>query len=222
MPSLETMLNPALSAQWREYFALLDALRPYAVWQHPEDGELRPSGLQRPPRFVAAVESPERFAHFQQQAAALSDLRTKWPVQAFDEVWGWGRVSVGSGSHSRRLEPGLPMDCGQVKDQEQAARVITALEAQGHGAMVADGQLMVTPGAQGLTVRQGGGRAFRLAAWGETGEVLHSKLSVGAVVCRGVHQGIHESSGPRKTRADTMHQVTSWEGLSFWQKRPLD
>ena len=146
MPSIETLLNPALSAQWREYFALLDALRPRAVWRHPEDGELRPSGLQRPPRFVAVVESAERFAHLQQQTAALSDLRTKWPVQLFNEVWGWGRVSVGSGSHSRRLEPGLPADCGQVTDQGQAARVVAALEAAGHGATVADGRLMVTPG----------------------------------------------------------------------------
>lgn len=222
MPSLETLLNPALSAQWREYFALLDALRPRTVWRHEEDGELRPSGLQRPPRFVAVVESPERFAHLQQQTAALSDLRTKWPVQLFDEVWGWGRVSVGSGAHSRRLEAGLPADCGQVRDQGQAARVVAALEAAGHSVTVADGRLMVTPGAGGLTVRQGSGRAFRLAAWSESGKLLHAKLSVGAVVCRGVHQGIHESSGPRKRRADTLHQVAAWEGMGFWQKETLE
>ena len=216
MPSIETLLNPALSALWREYFTLLDGLRTRAVWRHEEDGEPRPNGAQRPPRFVAVVEDSTRFAHLQEQVAAFADLNTKWPVQLFDEVWGWGRVSVGTGTHSRRLEAGHAADVGAVKDTGAALRLVAILEASGHQASVIDGRLVVTPNLDGLTMRTTGGRAFRLSAWDESGTLLHSKLSVGAVVCRGVRQGIHENSGPRKTRSDTLEMVASWEGVTFW------
>ncbi len=219
MPSVDTILSPTLSVQWREYFSLLDSLRSFAVWQHEEDGELRPNGGQRPPRFVAAVADEARFVQFQQQAAAVADLRTKWPVQVFDEVWGWGRVSVGVGSHAQRLTAGLPADLGEVTraDHKQVAGVIAALEDAGHGVRVADGRLMVTPGPAGLTIRQGSGRAFRLHVWSEQGQPLHHKLSVGAVLCRGVLRGIEDTTGrPRKQRADALKLLAAWNGVGFY------
>ncbi|GHG13094.1 hypothetical protein GCM10017783_26130 [Deinococcus piscis] len=220
MPSISTIFSPTLSAQWREYFSLLNSLRGSAIWRHEEDGESRPNGGQRPPRFVAVVDDAAHFARFQAQAEALADLNTKWPVQCFDEVWGWGRVSVGSGSRSQRLEAGLPADIGEVstKELDKVAGVIAILEASGHWAAVADGRLMVTPGPAGLTARLGSGRAFRLAAWSESGEQLHSKLSVGVVVCRGVLRGIEDTTGrPRKQRADALPKLTNWAGVNLYQ-----
>lgn len=217
MPSISTALNKTLSAEWREYFALLDRLRPYAIWRHEEDGELRPNGLQRPPRFVAVVKKKETFDQLHAEAESLAHLITKWPPQFFDEVWGWGRVTVGAGSHAERLAAGLPADIGEVKPKEQkkAAKVIKQLEAAGHWGQVADGRLIITPGDSGISLRRGGGRAFRLQVWDEQGTALH-RLSAGVVVCRGVHQGIHEGGGPRKTRKDALTRITGWGEVSFW------
>lgn len=220
MPSLSTALSPELSKQWRDYFHLLDTLRDYAVWRHEEDGEQRANGNQRPPRFVAVVAHPDRFALYQQRAAEFAHLQTKWPIQFHDETWGWGRVQVNNASHAQRLTTGEPTDLGAVAeaDQQKAAQVVSLLQAAGHRAEVMDGRLMVTSGPQGLTARAGGGRAFRLHVWSEDGHQLH-RLSVGAVVCRGVVRGIEDaSSRPRKARADTMQRLVEWGGVTLYSK----
>lgn len=217
MPSITT-LNSHASSLWREYFTVVETLREYAVWRHEEDGQRHAAGSNRPPRFVAVVADQAAFEGFQQRAVALAILNTKWPIQTFDEVWGWGRVQVNSATHARRLQAGLPVTLGEVDRPEDAAGVLAALEAAGHQAVVADGQLVVTPGPAGLTARQGGGRAFRLRAWAEDGTLLHDKLSVGVVVCRGVQRGIEDGSGrSRKTRADALVQVASWNGVTLYQ-----
>lgn len=219
MPSISTALSPELTKQWRDYFHLLDSLRGFAVWRFEEDGQPRENGTQRPPRFVAVVENPDRFAMYQQRAAEVSHLQTKWPIQFFDEVWGWGRVQVNAASHAQRLNSGEPADMGEVKpsEQHQVMQVVRVLEEAGHRAGVHDGRLVVTPGAAGLTARSGGGRAFRLHVWSQDGHQLH-RLSVGAVVCRGVLQGIEDASiRPRKPRADTMTRLAGWGGVTLYQ-----
>lgn len=218
MPSISTALSKEESARWRKYFHLLDSLREYAVWRHEEDGEVRENGLQRPPRFVAVVEDERRFRRLVGRAETLGEMTTKWPPQFFDEVWGWGRVHVGDGRRSARLPPGLQADVVGVggDDLGRVTGLLSELALRGHQADVVDGRLLVVPGGDGLTVRQGGGRAFRLRAWSESGELLHT-LSVGAVVCRGVRQGVTEGGGPRKQRADAMTRFGSWDGVSFWE-----
>lgn len=218
MPSISTALSKEESSRWRRYFRLVRDLREYAIWRYEEDGKPKADGSQRPPRFVAVVEDERRFHRLMQRAEVLGEMNTTWPPRFYDEIWGWGRVHVGTGSRSVRLPPGLPADVAGVepKKGELVAPVISALEARGHEARVADGRLIVTPGPAGLTARQGGGRAFKLRVWSESGELLHT-LAVGAVVCRGVRQGITEGGGPRKQRSDALKQFAGFGGVSFWE-----
>lgn len=150
-------------------------------------------------------------------------------MQVFAETWGWARVQVNGATSSRRLPPGEAVPVGPVeRGAEPAARdVIAALTAAGHTARVKallEGEeggprvLEVVPGPGGLSARWGHGRAFRLYAWAPGGEPLHQKVSVGAVVVRGLLRGVEDASGrPRKTRADRLRLVTVWEGVGLWQ-----
>lgn len=225
------ILSTYESGLWKSYFGLLDTLRAYTVWKHEEDGELRADGWrQKPPRFIAVVEDQATFAHLQARAAEVAALPTKWPIQMFDEGWGWGRVQVNDASASKRYPMGEVINLGPVeKNQDAAAReVVAALLVAGHQARLVkekEGQhLEVTVGPGGLTTRWSSGRAFRLRAWSPAGDQLHDKLSVGAVICRGVLRGIEDGSGsPRKTRADKLQKIATWGEFSLYQpagKRP--
>lgn len=219
MPSISTLLNQYETGLWREYHQLVDTLRAYAVWRHEEDGLKRDNGLPMPPRFVAVLESEHTFKGYAKVADMVSEINTKWPPRFYDETWGWARVHVGTGVHSKRLKTGVPVDIARVtaETEQKAIEVIQELEVAGHSGIVKDGHLIVTPGPSGLTARESGGRAFKLRAWSEEGELLHT-VSVGVIVCRGIRQGVREArDAPRKRRKDSLQQVAAWEDVTFWQ-----
>lgn len=213
------------AAGWRDYFALLEELRNFAVWQHEEDGEDLASGRRRPPRFVAVLEDEKAWSAFEKRVAALP-ITARYPIQMFDQVWGWARVQVNTANASKRLPVGETVVLGEVKRGEEgrASEVVAALVAAGHRASIEGdeetngaGLLSLTPQNGGLTVRWSSGRAFRLYAWSEEGEPLHQKLQCGAVVVRACGSVEDDSARRRKPRADRLKRLTSWGEFSVWQ-----
>ena len=217
-------------ASWASYFSLLSELRGVAVWRHEEDDQVLHDGKQQPPRFVAVVDDA---AKWQQLVARVEELaqvqgRTKWPVQLFDEHWGWGRVSVTSAVSSRRVPAGewLSLGVSDTASTQAAEEVVARLVAEGHKARFRqvspkDGSQggigMEVLAAPGLSMRWGYGRSFALRAWDTDGTMLHRKLSVGAVVVRGVQQGIHLDERPRKPRRDAARWVCRWDDVDYYQ-----
>ncbi|MFC6619769.1 hypothetical protein [Deinococcus radiophilus] len=219
-----------MSALWADYFRLLDTLRESAVWRWDEDGQLLDDGQRKPPRFVAVIEdaaSWQRLEALVQELAVVQE-RTKWPIQLFNESWGWGKVSVTSAVSSRRVPPGewLSLGVSDAASTQAAEEVVARLVAEGHKARVrqvkaqdgeSGGIQLEVLAAPGLSMRWGHGRAFTLRAWDTDGVMLHRKISVGAVVVRGVQQGIHLDQTPRKQRKDTARWVCRWDGKDYYQ-----
>jgi hypothetical protein len=218
MPSISA-LTPAQAAAWRRYYTLLDDLRGSAVWEadQVEQAErLAQLGKRVPPRFVVALPDDRNFECMQRAVAELSEITPTWPVQLYNETWGWARVTVNDAYSSKVLQPGDVYEAGEVSATDRPAAQLVARTLRGRGHRVDVGeQLVVHVGAQGLTVRHSAGRAWRLRAWSPAGEQLHGRMQIGAVVVRGVQQGVTAEQPPRKQRADRMQHVASWSDVSF-------
>lgn len=221
----KALRSGAENALWREYFSLVDSLYTRRIWAYDyeeEGGFTRDDGSRRPPRFVAVVEQDHHWEMLQARAAEVAGLKTKWPVQLLDEVWGWGRVMVGETQHAQRLEAGeevalLPLVERAKSGPQGVKQAIATLEAAGHAGRVHDGALVVIAGPAGLTLRQGAGRSFVLRGWSPAGELLHPKLSVGVVVIRGCEKGIQlEPPKLRKGRKDALTKFGGWESWGFY------
>ena len=120
MPGLHASESSA--ALWAVYWGLIEEARAAAVWRHEEDGQLRPDGRRRPPRFVAVVEEARHLERLAARAQEVAGLPGLWPLQVYAERWEWARVQVNAASHSQRLAAGVPAVVGAV-ERGQVARL---------------------------------------------------------------------------------------------------
>lgn len=137
-------------------------------------------------------------------------------------------MSVTSAVSSRRVPTGewLSLGVSDTASTQAAEEVVARLVAEGHRARFRQvkpqdgnqgGIELEVLAAPGLSMRWGHGRSFALRAWSPDGVMLHRRLSVGAVVVRGVQQGIFADQTPRKQRKDAARWVCRWADVDYYQ-----